>query len=86
VFFEINIVDKKGIPPVLREEVQRAIEQSPFDETLRKHLGFMIVKEIAKKYSYILKVENINADDWTKGFAIKITMQKAVDVEKERLE
>jgi light-regulated signal transduction histidine kinase (bacteriophytochrome) len=85
-FFEIDIVDKKGIPPVLREEVQRAIEQSPFDETLRKHLGFMIVKEIAKKYSYVLKAADIDVDDWTKGFAIKISMHKAVELEKERLE
>ncbi len=83
-FFEIEIVDKKGIPPELRDEIQRAIEQSPFDETLRKHLGFMIVKEIAKKYSYAIKIEDKNPDDWTKGFAIRITMQKSVELEKER--
>ena len=85
-FFEIDITDKKGIPPELREEIQRAFEQSPFDETLRKHLGFMIVKEIAKKYSYILKIEDKDASDWKQGFIIKITMQKSVDEEKEKRE
>ncbi|MHA1198949.1 MAG: hypothetical protein ACTSQF_06310, partial [Candidatus Heimdallarchaeaceae archaeon] len=84
-FFEIGIIDKKGIPPELREEIQRAIVQSPFDETLRKHLGFMIVKEIAKKYSYILKIEDTDANDWTKGFVIKIVMQKSMEIEKEKL-
>ncbi|MCE7741829.1 MAG: HAMP domain-containing histidine kinase [Candidatus Heimdallarchaeota archaeon] len=82
-FFEIDIIDKKGIPPELREEIQRAIEQSPFDETLRKHLGFMIVKEIAKKYAYILKIEDKDSSDWTKGFVIKIIMQKSMEIEKE---
>ncbi len=82
-FFEVDIVDKKGIPPELREEIQRAIEQSPFDETLRKHLGFMIVKEIAKKYAYVLKIEDKDISDWTKGFVIKITMQKSMELEKE---
>jgi K+-sensing histidine kinase KdpD len=85
-FFEINIIDKKGIPPELRDEIQRAIEQSPFDETLRKHLGFMIVKEIAKKYSYILKIEDKDSSDWKQGFVIKIAMQKSVDEEKENLD
>ncbi len=84
-FFEISIIDRKGVPPELREEIYRAIEQSPFDETLRKHLGFMIVKEIAKKYSYSLKIEDIDINDWTEGFVIKITMQKSVEIEKEEL-
>ena len=84
-FFEIDIIDKKGIPPELREEIQRAIEQSPFDETLRKHLGFMIVKEIAKKYAYSLKIIDMDENDWTKGFVIRIAMQKSMEIEKEEL-
>jgi len=81
-FFEIMILDKEGVEPELNDEIQRVIEESPFDETLRKHLGFMIVNEIAKKYEYILFIEDIDKRDWTKGLAIKIKMQKSVENEK----
>lgn len=81
-FFEIMILDKEGIEPELNDEIQRVIEESPFDETLRKHLGFLIVNEIAKKYDYSLFIEDIDKGDWTKGLAIKIKMQKSVENEK----
>ncbi|MCE7740729.1 MAG: HAMP domain-containing histidine kinase [Candidatus Heimdallarchaeota archaeon] len=81
-FFEIMILDKEGIEPELNDEIQRVIEESPFDETLRKHLGFLIVNEIAKKYDYSLFIEDIDKEDWTKGLAIKIKMQKFVENEK----
>ena len=84
-FFEIMILDKEGVEPELNDEIQRVIQESPFDETLRKHLGFMIVNEIAKKYDYDLSIEDLDKDDWTKGLAIKITMQKSVENEKEEL-
>jgi PAS domain-containing protein len=82
-FFELIILDKEGFEPELKSEIQRVIEESPFDETLRKHLEFMIVNEIAKKYDYGLSVENLDKDDWTKGLIIKIIMQKSFENEKE---
>lgn len=81
-FFEIMILDKEGVEPELNDEIQRVIDESPFDETLRKHLGFLIVNEIAKKYDYNLFIEDIDKEDWTKGLAIKIKMQKSVENEK----
>ena len=85
-FFELMILDKEGIEPELNDEIQRVVEESPFDETLRKHLGFMIVNEIAKKYDYGLSIEDLDKNDWTKGLAIKVIMQKSVENEKEELQ
>ncbi|MHA2357350.1 MAG: PAS domain-containing protein, partial [Candidatus Heimdallarchaeaceae archaeon] len=82
-FFEIVFVDKEGTPPQLKEEIHRAFDLSPFDEALRKHLGFMIVNEIAKKYSYNVSIEDIDEKDWTKGTAVKITMPISVEIDKE---
>ena len=82
-FYEIIILDKEGIEPQLKDEIQRVIKESPLDESLRKHLGFMIVNEIAKKYDYVLSIEDVNEENWKDGLAIKIKMQKSVENKKE---
>ncbi len=81
-FIEVKIIDKRGTPPEIKDEIHRALELSPFDETVRKHLGFMIVNEIAKKYNYTIIMEDIDQDDWKKGSVTKITMPIALDNEK----
>jgi len=82
-FFEIVFIDKEGTPPRLKDEIHRALDLSPFDETLRKHLGFMIVNEIAKKYNYKVSIEDRDESDWTKGTAVRITMPISVEIGKE---
>ncbi|MCG3215541.1 MAG: HAMP domain-containing histidine kinase [Candidatus Heimdallarchaeota archaeon] len=79
--FEIVIVDKEGTPPDIKEEIHRALDLSPFDETVRKHLGFMIVNEIAKKYNYNVIMEDLDKEDWEKGSAIKISMPISTEIE-----
>ena len=85
-FIEVKIIDKRGIPPEIKEEIHRALELSPFDETIRKHLGFMIVNEIAKKYNYDISMEDIDKEDWKKGSVIKITMPISLDNDKKENE
>ncbi|MHA1954614.1 MAG: PAS domain-containing protein [Candidatus Heimdallarchaeaceae archaeon] len=85
-YFEIEFIDREGTPPQLKEEIHRALDLSPFDETVRRHLGFMIVNEIAKKYNYQVTMEDIDDSDWKKGNAIKITMPISVETEKEELD
>ncbi|MCG3226242.1 MAG: PAS domain-containing protein [Candidatus Heimdallarchaeota archaeon] len=84
--FEIEFIDREGTPPQLKEEIHRALDLSPFDETVRRHLGFMIVNEIAKKYNYQVTMEDIDPSDWKKGNAIKITMPISVETETEELD
>ncbi len=84
--FEIEFIDREGTPPQLKEEIHRALDLSPFDETVRRHLGFMIVNEIAKKYNYQVTMEDIDSSDWKKGNAIKIIMPISVETEKEELD
>lgn len=82
---EVKIIDKRGTPPEIKEEIHRALELSPFDETVRKHLGFMIVNEIAKKYNYDIIMEDIDQEDWKKGSVIKITMPISLENEKKEM-
>ena len=81
-FIEVKIIDKRGTPPEMKEEIHRALELSPFDETVRKHLGFMIVNEIAKKYNYDIIMEDIDPEDWKKGSVINIKMPITLENEK----
>ncbi len=85
-YYEVKIYDKEGSPPEIKEEIQRALDLSPFDETVRKHLGFMIVNEIAKKYNYMVDLEDADEMDWRKGSFIKILMPLSVEEEKEKQE
>ena len=73
-FIKVKIIDREGTHPEIREEIQRALSLSPFDENVRKHLGFMIVNEIAKKYNYSVKMIEIDEKDWKKGLIFEITM------------
>ena len=84
LYYEIKIFDKEVSPPEIKEEIQRALDLSPFDETVRKHLGFMIVNEIAKKYNYKVELEDVDDADWKKGSVIKILMPLSVEEEKEK--
>ncbi len=73
-FIKVKIIEREGTNPEIREEIQRALSLSPFDENVRKHLGFMIVNEIAKKYNYSVKMTEIDEKDWKKGSIFEITM------------
>ena len=85
-YFEIEFIDREGTPPRIKEEIHRALDLSPFDETVRRHLGFMIVNEIAKKYNYQVSMEDIDPSDWKKGNATKIIMPISVETEKEKMD
>ena len=85
-YFEIEFIDREGTPSQLKEEIHRALDLSPFDETVRRHLGFMIVNEIAKKYNYHVTMKDIDPSDWEKGAAIKILMPISVEMEKEEID
>lgn len=82
-YFEVRIIDKEGTQPEIKEEIQRALSLSPFDETVRKHLGFMIVNEIAKKYGYIVRMREIDEKDWKKGSVFTILMPISIELENE---
>ncbi len=85
-FVKVKIIDREGTHPEIREEIIRALSLSPFDETVRKHLGFMIVNEIAKKYNYSVEMIEIDEKDWKKGSIFEITMPILVESEKEERE
>ena len=80
-YFELKIIDKEGTRPEIREEIQRALSLSPFDENVRKHLGFMIVNEIAKKYNYTVKMKEVDEKDWKKGSVFEIIMPRIIETE-----
>jgi len=85
-FVKVKIIDREGTPPEIKEEIQRALSLSPFDENVRKHLGFMIVNEIAKKYNYSVKMIEINEKDWKKGSIFEITMPILIESEQDKRE
>ena len=85
-FVKVEIIDREGTPPEIKEEIQRALSLSPFDENVRKHLGFMIVNEIAKKYNYSVKMIEINEKDWKKGSIFEITMPILIESEQDKRE
>ncbi|MHA1408488.1 MAG: hypothetical protein ACTSSG_14070 [Candidatus Heimdallarchaeaceae archaeon] len=74
LYFVVKVIDKEGTPPQLKEEIKRALSLSPFDETIRKYLGFIIVNEIAKKYNFLVSFEDVDEEDWRKGTVISIQM------------
>ncbi len=80
-FIKVKIIDREGTHPEIREEIQRALSLSPFDETVRKHLGFMIVNEIAKKYNYLVQMTEIDEKDWKKGSIFEIMMPILIESE-----
>ncbi|MHA1592473.1 MAG: hypothetical protein ACTSUP_08385, partial [Candidatus Heimdallarchaeaceae archaeon] len=80
-FIKVEIIEREGTHPEIREEIQRALSLSPFDENVRKHLGFMIVNEIAKKYNYSVKMTEIDEKDWKKGSIFEITMPILIESE-----
>ncbi|MHA1201970.1 MAG: sensor histidine kinase [Candidatus Heimdallarchaeaceae archaeon] len=85
-FIKVKIIDREGTHPEIREEIQRALSLSPFDETVRKHLGFMIVNEIAKKYNYLVQMIEIDEKDWKKGSIFEITMPILIESEMDEKE
>lgn len=85
-FIKVKIIDREGTHPEIREEIQRALSLSPFDENVRKHLGFMIVNEIAKKYNYSVKMIEIDEKDWKKGSIFEITMPILIESEMDESE
>ena len=85
-FIKVKIIDREGTPPEIREEIQRALSLSPFDENVRKHLGFMIVNEIAKKYNYSVNMLEIDEKDWKKGSIFEITMPILSESEMDEIE
>jgi len=82
-FIKVKITDREGTHPEIREELQRALSLSPFDETVRKHIGFMIVNEIAKKYNYSVKMIEIDEKNWKKGSIFEITMPILIESDME---
>ena len=80
-FIKVKVIEREGTHPEIREEIQRALSLSPFDENVRKHLGFMIVNEIAKKYNYSVKMTEIDEKDWKKGSIFEITMPILIESE-----